>query len=223
MTATPASATPQSRTQRPPPPKTAGTPDNSRAPGDMGLLKKWIAFQAIVMVGLVLVLVALLPFAAPTYIYFAKNPDGETTRLIGMPMPNMTNRAVLSWATTSITEIMTMGFGDMDVKLPQQRVRFTARGWKAYVKSFIKQKIGETFKQSQLVLTTVPSDTPVIIWQGVNADNVYQWVVQIPVIMTYATNNNVTKKVSSIVGLTIVRVPADESAAGIAIQEWEMY
>jgi intracellular multiplication protein IcmL len=117
---------------------------------------------------------------------------------------------------------MTMGFGDMDIRLPQQRKRFTPEGWEAFNKAFVAQKIGETFKQSQLVLTTVPSDTPVIIAQGPNAENIYQWIVQMPVIMTYATNNNAMRKERAFVTLTIVRVPADESSAGIAIQSWHL-
>ncbi|MDE2029422.1 MAG: DotI/IcmL/TraM family protein, partial [Alphaproteobacteria bacterium] len=85
-----------------------------------------------------------------------------------------------------------------------------------------RDKIGEAFKERQLVLTTVPSDTPVIVAQGVNADNVYQWNVQMPVIMTYATNNNVTSQQRAIVFLSIVRVPAEQSPSGIAIRNWSI-
>jgi hypothetical protein len=71
-----------------------------------------------------------------------------------------------------------------------------------------------------LVLTTVPSNTPIIVGQGVNPQEVYQWEVQMPVIMSYATNNNVINRKRSVITLTIVRVPADENASGIAIQGW---
>ena len=168
-------------------------------------------------------LILILPFAQPVYLYYAMGPDKSTMPMTGLLMPNMTNRAILSWATTSITEIMTMGFGDLDFKVPKQRHRFTQPGWDAYIKSFKSQKIGETFKQNELVLTTVPSNTPVILSQGVNPDDVYQWVVQMPIIMTYATNDNMTIKKQSIVTLVIVRVPAEESSAGIAIENWILH
>jgi intracellular multiplication protein IcmL len=174
------------------------------------------------MTGLCGLLLITLVVTQPIYYYLAQNPEGDRLQMVGLDVPNMTSRAVLSWSTTSITEIMTMGFGDMNVRLPQQRNRFTASGWKAFNKAFTQQKIGETFKQSQLVLTTVPSNTPVIVWQGINEDNVYQWVVQMPVIMTYATNNNVMRRERALAVLFIVRVPTEDSSAGIAIKNWEL-
>jgi hypothetical protein len=41
-----------------------------------------------------------------------------------------------------------------------------------------------------------------------------------PVIMTYTTNDNVTRHDQASITLTIVRVPASESPAGVAIQSW---
>lgn len=115
-----------------------------------------------------------------------------------------------------------MGFGDVDVKLQQHKGRFTPLGWESYTKAFAAQKMSETIKKNQQVVTTVPSNTPVILGQGVNADLTYQWNVQMPVIMTYATNDNIMQQKNSIVTLNIVRVPAEGNAAGIAIQRWFM-
>ena len=183
-------------------------------------IQKRIKLQTWIIAGLVGALCITLPFAQPVYLFYAMNPQKQVLRMVGLDMANMTNRAVLAWATTSITEIMTMGFGDIDVRLPQQKIRFTPEGWKSYSKAFVELEIGETFKQHQLVLTTAPSNTPVIVGQGVNADNVYEWMVQMPVVMTYATNNNVTSKKNSIITLEIVRVPSERQSAGIAIQSW---
>jgi len=194
--------------------------EETKAISAFARLKKRVVVQTWVIVVLSVFLAGVVPFARPIYLFYAMNPEHKVMRLSGMDKPNMTNRAILSWATTSITEVMTMGFGDMDVKLPQQKQRFTKKGWEAYLKIFVDQQIGKTFKQSQLVLTTVPSNTPVIIWQGVNPSQAYEWVVQMPVIMTYATNNNVMSKKNATVTLTIVRVPVEESSFGIAIQSW---
>lgn len=162
------------------------------------------------------------PFFMPVYQYYAMNTKKQVMQLVPLQMPNMTNRAILSWSTTSITEIMTIGFGDFENKLSQQRPRFTAEGWDAFRNAFIKQKIGESFKKNQLVLTTVPSNTPVIVAQGVNDKHVYQWRVQMPVIMTYATNNNITQHEKAVIDLTIIRVKADQNPSGIGIDTWSM-
>jgi hypothetical protein len=36
----------------------------------------------------------------------------------------------------------------------------------------------------------VPSKTPVIVTQGPFVEHGYKWVVEVPVIMTFVTNNN---------------------------------
>jgi len=203
-------------------PASADGIDERSAIARFARLKKLVTMQTWAIGILTLILALALPFAAPVYLYYAVKPDKKMMQLAGLPMPNMTNRAVLSWATTSITEIMTFGFGDIDTKVLQQKWRFTSEGWDSYLQAFIRKGIDKTFKQNQLVLTTAPSNTPVITAQGVGPDKAYVWVVQMPVIMTYATNNNVTSRKNGIVTLTITRVPIEQSPAGIAIKTWDL-
>ena len=184
------------------------------------ILKKQVVIQSWIMTALALLLTVVVPITRPIHIYHAINPEKKAILLVGLNTPNMTNRAILAWATTSITEVLTMGFGDLEVRLPMQKNKFTPKGWDDYVDYFKAAGIGRTFKQSQLVLTTVPSNTPVIINQGVNANDVYQWRVQLPIIMTYATNNSVMRRERRTVTLTLVRVPTDENPFGVAIQNW---
>ncbi len=183
-------------------------------------LVHFVMTETVVIAILTGILLIGTPFFRPVYMYYARNPESQVMALVPLTLPNMTNRAVLSWATNSITEIMTIGFGDFQTRLNAQRPRFTQEGWESFTKAFIRQKIGQTFKDQQMVLTTVASGTPVIVAQGVNDKHVYEWHVQMPVIMTYATNNNVTQRAPSIIELTVVRVPADQSPSGIGISGW---
>jgi len=185
-------------------------------------LKKLASVQAGIIVGLGLLLVLAVPFTRPVYLYNAMNPEKRLSPLVSLSAPNMTNRAVLAWATTSITEVLTMGFGDMDERLPLQENKFTPKGWKQFIKTFSELELYETFKQKQLVLTTVPSNTPVVLRQGLNVNGEHQWDVQMPVIMTFATNNNIMRSEQSYVTLEIVRVSTNKNPWGIAIQSWRM-
>ncbi len=176
--------------------------------------------QSIIVIILVVLLVLLAPFLQPVYHYYARDPDGNLITLDALVMPNMTNQAIISWSVTSVTEIMTFGFGDMVNQLQVQKPRFTDAGWQSFLAAFRRQGTISIFKQNQLVLTTVPSDTAVIISQGLNAEEIYQWRVQVPVILTFATNNNVTTHRHGIITLTIERVNEDQNPAGIAIKTW---
>lgn len=184
-------------------------------------LVRVIQTQVVTIVMLTFVLLAGTPFFQTIFQYYAIDPSRHIVRLVPLAKPNMTNQAVLSWAANSITEIMTFGFGDYRHHLRDQEIRFTPEGWASFVKAFDKMEVGVVFRERQLVLTTVPSDQPVITKQGdKNPEHNYEWEVQMPIIMTYATNNNVTRKDAAMVTLTIARVPTSYTAGGVAIKRW---
>ncbi|MER2519078.1 MAG: DotI/IcmL family type IV secretion protein [Bdellovibrionales bacterium] len=200
-------------------------PDEEKENARISRLYTIIQGEALMIAGLSLLLVLALPFGAPLYRYYARTEnqpleEAHRNAMIALNIPNLTNRAILSWAATSVAEIMTFGFGDFETKLKQQKPRFTDPGWAGFVKEFIEKQVGEQFQQRQLVVTTAPADTPVIVSQGENKENIYEWHVQAPVIITFATNNNVTSSARAIVGMTIVRVPHEHNASGIAINSW---
>lgn len=179
-----------------------------------------VSRNAIIIAVLTLLIVFLIPFTQPLNIYYALAPESKVTQMVSLPQPNLTNAAVIGWAANTVTEVLSIGFGDFDEKLLQQKKRFTREGWAAFVKSFLKEEVDQSFRKHRLVLTTVPSDTPVIVSQGLNLDHVYEWKVQVPVIMNYTTNNNVSQPSRSMLELTIVRVPYTESSSGLAIDVW---
>jgi hypothetical protein len=172
------------------------------------------------------ILTALMIFGAPVLRpvnkYSAITPGRAKQELVSLFTPNLTSQAILSWAATSVTEVMTIGFGDFDERVRFQRKRFTNRGWQSFQKAIMDQKLREAFKSRQLILTTVPSNTPVIVAQGADIENGYIWIVEMPIILTFVTNNNVSKKSRAIARLAIVRVPSTENVRGIAINSWNL-
>lgn len=194
--------------------------DEQKATASYARLARIVLIQTIIIAILSGLFLFAMPFFMPIYNYYARNPKSEVMQLVPLNVPNLTNRAILSWSTNSVTEIMTLGFGDFEAKLAEQKSRFTPEGWDAFRLAFEKQKIGEAFKESQLVLTTVPSNTPVIVAQGVNEKRIYEWRVQMPVIMTYTTNNNVKRPEKAIIELKIVRVSPEKNPYGIGIDAW---
>lgn len=187
-------------------------------------LVKLINRQNYIIIALVLLTILTEPYLHPINVYYAKKPgfDGQTRELSGMVNPNMTDEAVLSWVEASITEILTFGFGDFDRRILAQRHRFTSTGWESFLESLRSENMREAFKLRQLVLTTAPSNAPVIVSKGLDADNNYIWVIQLPVIMTYTTNNNVRTGQRSIVTVTVARVPTSDNVRGIGIKMWRM-
>lgn len=186
-------------------------------------LQRRVTIQSFVILGLLLALIVLIPVLQPIYQYEAITEKKETQPLISLSMPNLTDKAVLSWAATSITEILTFGFGDFDQRTISHRDLFTDEGWDVFTQAIREQNMRETVKASQLVLTSVPANLPVIVGKGEDKDQQFQWIVEMPIVMTYTTNNNVTKREKHIVRLTIVRVPPAQNVAGIGIKGWLLF
>ncbi len=179
--------------------------------------------RAWIIAGLLLLLVVLAPILRPIYNYETWAEGKVLQPLAPLDVPNLTDQAILSWAATSITEIMTFGFGDFETRILGQRPLFTAEGWESFTKAIRAQNMRENFKLRQLVLTSVPANMPVIIGKGVDQEGQYKWLVEMPIIMTYTTNNNVTTRQRGFVQLTIVRVPPRESVMGVGIKTWKLF
>lgn len=186
-------------------------------------LIRLIQRQGYAIFALLLLVIAILPFVHPINNYYTRVPGTEVQpeTLVALDEPNTTDQAVLSWAATAITEIMTFGFGDIDERIVSQEDRFTPEGWDSFVKVLREQKMRSEFKMRQLVLTTVPADLPVIAAKGIDEDGDYTWVVEMPVVMTYTTNNNVSSDKREIVRLTIARIAAKGDKPGIGIKMWK--
>lgn len=186
---------------------------------------KLIRNQTYAILTLVLLIIAITPYMQPIYTYKARTSGTKSEERLLAPLtePNMTDRAVLSWVEASITEILTFGFGDFDRRILSQKHRFTPEGWDSFVESLRDQNMRADFKLRQLVLTTAPANMPVIVSKGVDEDLDYVWIVELPIIMTYTTNNNVRSGRNSVVSVTVARVPSSQNVRGVGIKMWRMY
>lgn len=185
----------------------------------LALIKK-VNRRSYVIGAFLITILLLIPVLKPLNYYEAMKPDKQTKYLVPLTAPNLTDHAILSWSATAITEILTFGFGDFDQRILQQRSRFTDEGWTSFTKAIRNQDLRANFKSRQLVLTTVPSNTPLIVFKGQDIEGESQWIVEMPIIMTYSTNNNVTERHKGLVRLTIVRVPGSQNISGIGIKNW---
>ncbi len=186
-------------------------------------LAKKVRIQTYVILGFLGLIILLYPILKPIYRYQAIRPGDKTLQeLVALSLPNMTDQALLSWVATGITEILTIGFGDFDTRVLSQKGLFTPNGWESFIKALRERNMREDFKLRQLVLTTAPANMPVIVNKGEDIDGLYKWIVEMPIIMTYATNDNVTEKRKSIARLTIIRVSPKQNKNSVGIEKWEL-
>lgn len=183
-------------------------------------LQRLIVVEAWVILGLIIMLIVAAPLFGTHNMYYAKLPSGKVANLTPMYMPNLTHQAVLSWVTTTVTQVMTYNFANFNQEIARNENKFLPGSWKQFVTALLEDESLTKFERQQQVLTTAPAGAAVIVSEGVE-DERYQWVVQLPVIMTYATNNNRSTVRRQVIELTVVRVSTLENPDGIAIKVWD--
>ncbi len=181
--------------------------------------------QSIILVVLILTYLAAVPFFMPTQLYFIRRvgqPLGAEQRIRGLHLPILTQAAILSWSSTTVTEVMTFNFADYNQRLSSFGDRFLPESWAKFVDALLKEDTINKFKSFNLVMTAAPSAPAIIAEEGPDEETgEYQWKVQVPVILNYVTNNNRRTKNNHVINLTLVRVSTLESPHGIAIKIWQ--
>ncbi len=174
--------------------------------------------QVIVIVGLIGAMFYVISAHQPENRYFATTEDGRLIPMLGLNEPNLSTPALMSWVAQSTTEVMTFGFNDYRRRLQESSHNFTKVGWESFTKAMQNARIIEMVEANQQVITTAPAGAPILQSEGV-ANGRYQWLIQIPIILTYQSGAK-TKSNSLLVSVVVVRVPRLENPSGVGIEQW---
>ncbi len=182
------------------------------------ILTKIALVQAFVILGLIVALSITIATSKPIERFFATTSDGRLVRLIPLSQPNLNDAAIVSWAARAASDVMTFGFHDYKRRLQESSKHFTRRGWQSFSGALKASRILESIENKQQVVTAAPKQAPIIISQGV-VNNVYRWVVELPIIVTYQSGSQKDSNTLT-VRLAIVRTSTLDSASGVGIQQW---
>jgi intracellular multiplication protein IcmL len=174
--------------------------------------------QGVIIVGLIVVMMYVVHVHQPENRYFATTEDGRLIPMTALSEPNLSTPALLSWVAQSATEVMTFGFNDYQRRLQESSRNFTRRGWESFTQALEASRIIEMVKANQQVVTAAPRGAPILQSEREHKGR-YQWVVQLPMIISYQSGTK-TRSDSLLITLVIVRVPRLESPNGIGIEQW---
>lgn len=175
---------------------------------------------------LLFTIVALIGFSAflyttrPTPQYFATTPDGKLIDMIPLDQPNLQTNTLLQWATTAATSAYNFNFVNYKQALQEVGQYFTQPGYESFLKALKASNNLEAVKVKKLVVSAVPTGTPVILKKGViKSTNQFGWEVQMPMLISYQSANDLLKQ-DILVTLLIVRISTLESPDGVGIERF---
>lgn len=174
--------------------------------------------QSIAIIFLIGAMYYIISAHQPQDKYFATTVDGRVIPLVALDQPNLSDPALLSWVAQATTETMTFGFRDYKRRLQESSRHFTKAGWAEFAQELADIKLIENIEANYQLITAAPAAAPQIVEEKIVGGR-YQWVVRIPLILSYQSREN-TRTDNWDVTLVIVRVPRLESPNGVGIAQW---
>lgn len=181
-------------------------------------LIKMALIQSIVILGLIGMMFYVVKINQPQNLYFATTEDGRLMPMVPLSQPNLSTPALMSWVAQATTEVMTFGFNDYRRRLQESSRNFTKRGWESFTQALQRSRIIEMVEVNQQLITAAPKGAPILQSEGLVAGR-YQWVVEIPLILTYRSGTK-TSNTGLLVTVIVVRIPRLESSNGVGIEQW---
>jgi intracellular multiplication protein IcmL len=179
---------------------------------------KLAVLQAVIIIGLIAAMFFVIHTHQPENKYFATTEDGRLIPLVPLNQPNLSTPALMSWVAQAATEVMTFGFNDYKRRMQEASRNFTRTGWESFTQALQSSRILEMVEVNQQVVTAAPKGAPILTSEG-NVGDRYQWVVQLPLIVTYTAGKKVRSD-SLLVTIVVVRMDRLESPNGVGIEQW---
>ncbi|WP_019998609.1 type IVB secretion system apparatus protein IcmL/DotI [Aureimonas ureilytica] len=160
-----------------------------------------------------------LALTRPEPRYFATTTNGQIQPLTPLDRPHMSSADVLNFAARAVTNSLTYSFDNYRAQFQEAQQYFSQPdGWNSFVEAVQKSKALDLVRNGRFNSSAI-AQTPVIVRQGPNASGSYEWIVQMPIRITYQSASEVTGQ-SNMVTVRLTRLPTYETPYGIAISQF---
>ncbi|NKC23480.1 type IVB secretion system apparatus protein IcmL/DotI [Ochrobactrum oryzae] len=172
---------------------------------------------ALLVVAVIAVLAAVsLALTRPEPRYFATTADGRIQPLIPLDQPHLSAAEIATYAAEAVTRSFTYSFATYQQDFQDAQQYFTKpQGWNSFVDAVQKSGTLELVKNRRLNTTAI-AQRAVIVRQY---NGVYEWIVQMPVRVTYQSASEVTGQ-NLMVTITLQRLQSYEHPRGAAISRF---
>lgn len=174
-------------------------------------------------IGFVLLAIVLFAFAfflrtnKPGVPFNAVLDDGaKVERIRAFRYPNLTNTIIMQWAMEAATAAYTFDFYNYQTALNDIRPYFTGSGYDNFLASLSAAGTLNQVIEKKLIVSAVPTGSPIILNEGFIPGNIYAWQVQFPMLLTFQSQSDKTST-KVVVTLLIAEVPTLESPKGVGI------
>jgi intracellular multiplication protein IcmL len=179
----------------------------------------WIALGLGVSTVVLAASTAYLAMSKPEPRYFATTTDGQILPLVPLDKPHQSAAEVSNFAVRAVTTSLTYDFANYRTDFNNALQFFTKpSGWNQFVDAVQESQMLDLV-QSRRLNTTAVANNAVIVREGINSRGVYEWIVQIPLRITYQSASEVTGQ-NFLITVNIERLQTYESPYAMAISRF---
>ena len=150
--------------------------------------------------------------------FSAVPPNGETFQLTALERPNVSTKALLSWATLAATATFTFDFVNYKDQIAALQDYFTVEGYDNFINSLYANGTLSTIEDKKLILSAV-SIGPAIVLVEQELPGRHTWQIQVPLLVRYQSAN-VNETRQQVVSLLVTQVSTRDAPKGIGIAQY---
>lgn len=151
--------------------------------------------------------------------FVAVNEEGKLVKLQPLDKPNLSDEAVMQWATKALVETFTMSAYDINYRLNEATAKyFTKQGAEAFLTAMKDTGNYDQIIDRKLFVSIALEEVPIIIGNDLINGRYYAWNIMAPAKITYRTGSQTyTNNVN--VELTLIRRSILENESGLGINK----
>lgn len=169
----------------------------------------------VAIIGLIVVITYLVA-SKPKPKYFAATDSGRIIPLIALNQPNLSDNALLSWASEALISLYSYDFLHYKKTFQENKKYFTSRGWRSFMDELERTKTLSTVKDKKLIVSAVLNGAPIVSNRYLLGGR-YTWEVQVPFQVTYQGTETFSQDLRA--DLKIQRVSTLDNPFGVGITE----
>lgn len=181
-------------------------------------LLRMLFFSTVIGIVLSLLLVYSV-FFAKEQLFYSTSMNGRYSSLTPLEQPNLSDSAVLQWASEAATAAYSYDFAHYQEEIAKQaKPFFTPQGWSAFTDELERSNILDTVKAKKLIVSAVNIAPPVIVRKGVFFGRTL-WRVSLPLLITFQSPSEFRQQ-KYYVMIQIERTSTLDNPRGIGITQF---
>lgn len=175
--------------------------------------------QGAVILALIGIIVVLVLSSNVKHVFFATNVDGRIMPIEPMEEPYFSDDQVITWVAQTAREIMQIDYLNYRTALDKANAHFTPPGRVDFNKAITESRFIEAIERNKLVSQLKIEGAPEILRKGLTKDNVYSWVLSMPISIIY-DGVDPPQPSRGRLQVRVERVNFLENPEGIAFAQW---